>query len=1604
MSRLFLIPLLFLPAAAAAEFTLDLDLLEHDTRALASGPHRLASTPAFHEAIDYLQTRLREVGVEDLFVQTFRTTQLVNHGAEIRLHHQEDDAGPLPLVPLRPNGIVPAATSAEGITGRLVYVGRATQEEMGDSLEGAIAVLDYESGENWLRVFRKGAAAAIFLPAVEPRSDHQHHVFAPVPIPRFYFEGDRSLLTGGGEGTLHAAASWQPAEGRNLIAYLPGHDPQFFLDHPETVVIAVPLDSYGNVPERSAGARKAANAAALIQWAGWFAENRPRRNVVFLFLDQHARGQAGALAYYRMFLHDSSSGALNRRITYNERETRFITHLIELAGAPDPLSERGDVGRDLVRRLRAVADTRTFDLRFAERAEIEAAAAAPDDATRTAFLERARFYESTRAGWNDLKRSLANRRLVPQAEEPFLEALAEVTASLGRRRAELDAERRALASAQAIHSHLGTHQRVLHLTVMAGDGSDRWGLLIGDNANNLRNPRDSFAFYSGLRASFARTANELTEAGSPLPGFLPFTGDGSLFVPRIFFSGPTFVTTGAFAGRVGVPNMALTTGQDRFPREGTPHDTPDRLAFDVLGVQLSEMARLVRHALDQDGLSQRSAIARQDHVVWGEFTGGNERFGPRVMVRRPGRSAANEPMPGAIIQLMMQPSDNPAVGPYAFDPFKFPDYDDFMVIRSDEEGAYHVGPWHDDFGQTFAFGAAFNDRGLVEFASTQSTRAQIHNRINLIPARAAWFVPPPQLTHGNTVPFGSGTNARLDDQRAFHRTFDGVMFVYFEDRQQGIKLLGPDSFALLKLDPIDGLADADRGFFRAHRDYRFGIGVEGRAQFEPPPLAPRAARDLLELNEFRLSLLRSHGVRNPTLETLHLQSRDALEASEEKESSWRSEALAGSAYLFQRHVYRETRGTLQDMVRAVLALLLLTIPFAYAMERLLIGSTNIYRQVMGFVVFFSGTFLLLYFTHPAFSVSATPMVIFLGFGILLMAVLVIALIMEKFERELKTIQGMASTIHSADVSRLGTLLAAVHMGISTMRRRPMRTALTAITVVLLTFTLLTFSSFGSQLGVVKLFRGAAPSYSAISVARTNWGPLNHTIVDLARGLWADHSTIAPRYWVTRDWSDPSWKTSSTGLLATDATQDRMAVLNGMLGLSDAEISVRHDFREALGLDPGERLGERIWLTSGLARDLDVQAGDTIRLGGLALTVGGLLGTREFLSLTDMEGNPVIPVDLSVFDPGQVSAEAEDPGETQNWQYLPVDSVVVTSNEITRRLGGTLRLLHVYTQDADEASRLADEFAVLTNAEVLGTRPDGVYRHVFGTVLQAGGLRELLLPMILGGLVIFGTLLGSVADREREIYTFSALGLAPRHVASLFFAEAMVFAVIGGIAGYLLAQSIAKGIDILATAGLVSPLELNYSSFNAIATLIVVMLVVLASSIYPALKASRSANPGIMRSWKIPPPKGDHWEIIFPFTVSSHDITGVVSFLREHFLNYTDTGMGNFLCMRCELVQSETGSPGVEADLALAPFDLGVTQSFRLESRPSEIAGIDEVHILIERRSGQRGDWKRLNRMLVDDLRRQFLLWRALPHETMENYRLRTLESLGEPAETASAQA
>jgi len=1579
-----------------------------DCAALTRGPHRLSGTPECKAAADYVERRLRDIGADEVIVQEFPSLQVADACTiELAAAPAIADAGrqtlnAKPLLAMRPNGIVPPATPPEGISGAILHAGAGALDGFGTRApDGKIVVMDYNCGRGWLRAFRLGAKAVVFVPSGRAEAQHCHYTHANANLPRFYYPGNRADLPEGATATIRAETPWVPTTGRNVFAFFRGTEPRFHQDKDELLIVAANLDSFGEVPRLSPGARGAANCAALLRLAEHLKTHRPKRHVLLAFLDNQARGHAGAAALYRVLDHKADATiTLDNRARSLATEQQFLDDMAALLGRADPLAHESPVRRELIVRLRRNAAAHSFDLRQALYELRTALTDLPTEAPERAPLERQiADKEAEKGRWNDLLRLLSGGKVTAGAKAILPAALDEMRAEVRSRAQELASEWRALAADRRLSELVGGFWVALHISLLLGDASPRWGLVIGGDSA-MHNVNDDPGLYGKLQSTFLHAAESLASGSGGAPHFERASADGTLDPPRLLWAAPFLVHSGEVAGRLGIYNLAIATAQESLPREGTPDDTLAALDLARVEQQAAELGPLLGAVASHQGLSLRRSVVADNFYSFPDFPSDYHPRGPMVMGRLPGSPMPDRQMPHVVVQLLHRRRGAWPWTDLAYQPQKPYAFDDFLVLRSNQNGSYGFGPVRKDTWNLAGFAADFDPRGQVASVSDVLSVPTVITRLNMFPCRSGAVILPPQLAPAPVQVLRARGNSPLDDDRSFYQTLDGVAYWYCETKVDALKYFGVRAAIGLGSDPGAGDQD-ERRTPRSEADAE-GRGFPTAPPWQLPSSARRSAGDLWRLNEARMQVLRSRGILNSSVEELHARAGDLFKAAAKTASVAEGEALAASALLAERPVYEATRATLNDLVRAVLVLLGLCVPFAFALERLLVGAANVYRQIGWFAAFFTLTFLTLFLTHPAFAISQTPTIIFLGFAVVVLASLVIVIIMRRFEVELKVLQGLTTTVHAADVSRFSTVMAAMAMGISTMRRRPLRTALTAITIIILTFTILCFASFDTQTGIVKLFVGASPGYTGVFIHKVNWTELNPDLLDVVAPRWGQGGTHPPAALCRRFWISPKTP-QNQGPVITRDDASRPLPLRGVLGLDAEEFRHRPDLARVLsaegpdplkaGLQPTD-WASTVLVTRAVAERLGVTPGHSVLVGGLRLRVGPLLDPSAVSALKDMDGNGVLPVDFvemkSVLGDTASGEDALAAQAEQNWAYLPTDSVAIVSADNAARMGAGLHALTLYTPDTRSATALAEDAARTFPLPVSATRSEGVYRHVLGTIVAASGAGDLLFPILLGGLVIFGTMLGSVADREKEIYTFSALGLAPPHVASLFFAEAMVYSVLGGLAGYLLAQATTKALGTLAAYGLVTVPEMNYSSANAITTILIVMGTVLVSAIYPAIKASRSANPGILRSWRVPPPKGDVFELDFPFTVSEYDITGVVSFLKEHFDNFGDTGLGRFMARNARLVRGADGRLGLDADLALAPFDLGVTQTFELRSAPSEIPGIDVVAIRITRKSGQPRDWRRLNKVLLDDLRRQFLIWRALPPETMELYRHRTL--------------
>ena len=1604
-----------------------------DCGELTRAPHRLAGTPEGKAAADFLAARLKEIGVDQVVTQQFPAAQTMVKRCELTPAR----GAAIPLIPMRPNGIMPPVTPPEGITGKLEYAGSGTIRDFDQAPPaGNIVILDYNSGIGWLRALRLGARAVIFAMKEQPHAGQAHYTEANANLPRFLYRGSAADLPTGEMATLYSEVVWQTVQGRNVFGFVKGAKPVFDeeLGKEEAIVLAANLDSFGEAPRLTPGARGAANCAGLLKIAAALVQSRPRRNVLLAFLDNQARGHAGSSALYLALETDRKAATVEARQESHDEEQPFRRNLQQLLTLDFPLdllqdlvsvvetgreaaaasvinnsffadkspadlrrhlAETKELHRDLLALLKPKAAHRAYSL--GEQLQLlhaQAKKSRQGDAVAPALQARIDELTKQKSRWNDFRRALSQGDVAQIRQHFPAEAVAvldEVRQDIDKRLVERWQTKLRLDADTKLRDLVGNGRINFHLAFLLGDRTARWGLAIGGQSR-LRNREDKPGLYTKVQNAFADAFAALGRDGLAPAHFEIASANLMLQPSHVLHGAPFLVHNGELAGRFGIYNLALTTVQEDLAREGTPADTVANLDLARLEQQFAEAAVLLGKLASEPSLSFSSSIKKNKFYKIPSFQGKHV-DGPLVRGTTRGSSVPSKSIAGATIQLRHWP----VAGQYQFRADKVYAYDDFQVLRSNQNGAYSLGPGENPEGGRYyrGFAALFDARGQVEYASSLSTERGVHVGLVMHHCRHR-ALPLPPLVEARPVKVLDGeTNGTLFAEKSYFQTYDGVVSWFCERKVKSVKLFGLQSCVALVNGPEGVLAPPPEPGAGEEEAGHPETGT-GLSMLEPPPQPPQSARlagaDLWRLNEARMALLRRRSLAESSLEELHGRAEDLLLAASKTNSAAEAEALATSAFLGQRKVYTKVRGTLDDLVHAVLILLALSVPFAFALERLLVGSTSVYRQIGYFAGFFVFTFLLLYLTHPAFAIAKTPIIIFLGFAIVLLSGLVIVIIMRKFEVELKVLQGLESTVHAADVSRFGTVMAAMSMGISSMRRRPLRTGLTAVTIILLTFTILCFASFGTKTGIVRIFQRPAPGYSGVLVRNVNWGALDPGLLDLVAGRWGKRAVLAPRLWVTPETE------SKDGLLLSLADGAEPLALRGAVGFARQEFEQRQDLLQLFGAR--HDFDRSVWLTSPVAGHLGLAEGDEVLVNGQQLVLAGIIDSASLAGVSDLDESEIVPIDFVEMGPvrkelGRQMAAEGDTVESTSWETLPLDSVVFTSAAAARRMGGRLRLISVYTRKLEEAEEIGEELARSLLLPVTATRVEGVYRHVLGTTIRASGAKDLFFPILLGGLIIFGTMLGSVADREREIYTFSALGLAPQHVAGLFFAEAMTYSVLGGMGGYLLAQASMKVLTLLTTMGALQRMpEINYSSTNAIVTILVVMATVLVSAIYPAMKASRSANPGIMRSWRLPAPEGDVFNLVFPFTVSDYDITGVVSFLKEHFDSYSDTGLGSFMARDTRLVEDEDHGLGLEARLALAPFDLGVTQAFALRSRPSEIAGIDEVAIRLERVSGQPKDWQRLNKVLLDDLRRQFLIWRALPQETMEMYRERTLVELG----------
>ena len=288
-------------AGAGGFFDVNYDNINKNIMAISSFGSRLTGYVGSAKAADYIEGELRSYGLR-VVRQPFRVIVPVDEGSSISVLDSSETK--YVAYAIWPNGIQTSTTPPEGLIGPLVYVGRGSLSELeGKNLQGAIALMDYESGSNWLNVAKLGAKGAIFIAPPQPSTYSEalgKFVDTPLYFPRVYVAYEQGV-------SLKRIAPSLPlvrleskmrlceVTAENIIGILEGSRAD------ETIIVSSYYDSWAPAPLLASSAKEAISPAYVLELANVMSKSKPLRTVWFVFFSGHWQALQGSREFVERY-------------------------------------------------------------------------------------------------------------------------------------------------------------------------------------------------------------------------------------------------------------------------------------------------------------------------------------------------------------------------------------------------------------------------------------------------------------------------------------------------------------------------------------------------------------------------------------------------------------------------------------------------------------------------------------------------------------------------------------------------------------------------------------------------------------------------------------------------------------------------------------------------------------------------------------------------------------------------------------------------------------------------------------------------------------------------------------------------------------------------------------------------------------------------------------------------------------------------------------------------------------------------------------------------------------------------------------------------------
>jgi LysM repeat protein len=1093
--------------------------LEQQTREiLALGNLSLGSRGADLPLQQYLRARLSALatnGVE--FVGALKGLAMVPvtlPGTVARVGDQS-----WPLRPLWPNGVMPSLCPTNGVTGPLVDVGRGEWADIeGKQLLGAVALMEFDGGRNWERLYANGVRAVIVVESGRLLREKAEGLFlnTPVPCPRFYVEratGDTLRRLVGQTCRLEGGAVYAQRPVESLFAYLPPTPPVRHTvregetldaiaarygvkteelaaanrtgggtvapgkeltvpNAPGSLVVLVPIDTVNVVPDAPHGAKVAGNLAVALTALEHLATSPTavrRKGLIVGFLDGEHVGGLASRAIAENFIRTEgtwTAAFVEDRVKVLERYRAIAGWF---GGGPSPLTEEQAqwLGEQW---LRLRLDEQRISLAEKRAAALQHGAAVAEVETK---IERLVKLNQATIG----NRRLAWTKRVEQFRAAFREpasaAPLPVTwvalrqrfeAELNQEEARAAHDANNLALAKVLRDKIGG-KGGLGFQVDLGDATG--SMLITDGSAKLRDTN-----VGSTASKFGKRFRDVIAFATVQGGWAeewPFLiGDDRTDVAFAVPHGPMFYSD--FWGPTGLHLFPLCTANDALERLDTPADLVERLNFKNLGAQAR--TALVMWKLGLESPVDSLEGDRIKKKAFGRLVGRCVQFNVRSGID------AQQPVPESLVYYPALPKDGGGINSAVFrgcrrgiivptllnGTFALPV--ETLEWNSTSKSKPNVYAYH--LNRAEAQIDMVVDRGRV---GTQQQRPDfklllnqdVEKKLVLTEVRPLVFFPGVDPT--DYKPVGKDQLVKVQDAvikgEPPHYAYDNPTDAYNEEETDSNILYLPAGrraqFIVRKGNVYKLLLVGDVADATPEGG---GLLVDGtRLTLPLTPLV--AARQMYDLALRRQALYRRFGITDQVVAGALERAGEKLQATEKAVGQQQWQEVNGRAreawgILVKYYPRIMTMGR-QAVFSAVLLMAFLLPASAFA-EKLLVGGKGIIARLVGTTVIFALGVVLLNFLHPAFRISVSPFIIVIAYTMILMSSIVLVLCYQRFEVVVRRARAAGGEVESEEISLVSSLSTALALGVSNLKKRKTRTFLTAFTVTALTFSIVTFVS------------------------------------------------------------------------------------------------------------------------------------------------------------------------------------------------------------------------------------------------------------------------------------------------------------------------------------------------------------------------------------------------------------------------------------------------------------------------------------------------------------------------------------------------------------------